>query len=560
VSHSRTFLGLRMSQLFVPAVVLSAAILVLIGYRAVVEWRNAASLVAARRAESAADLLVSALARDMRGAQLQILESVERSPTSFRSPPDLLHPIATAFARYPYPEDFFAWGSTLTPDSVVFYTRAERHPPWLRPVPQTHPFPVVLGGEPALAKQLITRVNEDAWQARRFSIFETSIDGVPYQVVALLSYADVLNEEPAGALGFMVNLDWARKHYFGEIAAQVAQIESKDDSVQFAVLDDHGAAVVEHGVTAQALEQAPQGRRTFPVAFFDPLDVAIDPPPDLKIPSWTAVALAIGDPTLGVAERGARRTLALGMVMAFALTAGIVLSLKAARASAQLGDMRADFVSAVTHELKTPIANLRAISETMASGRGTLEMSREYAQMGIREAGRLSRLVDNLLAYARVTDVADVYTFEAVSLDTVVDQALQEFALNLEDGRFEVHVDVPESLPAVRADSKALALLLNNLIDNAIRYSKDVRYLAIGARQQKNEITLTVADRGVGIPEHEIQRVRQKFQRGEGVDGGGSGLGLAIVERIVADHGGSIEIRSTKDIGTTVAVTLPVMT
>ncbi len=443
---------------------------------------------------------------------------------------------------------------------MVFYTRAERHPSWLPDVAQQQPFPVVVGHEPAVGRRLIARVMQDAWQARRFSIFEVTIDGSRYQVVALLSYTDALDESPAGALGFLVNLQWAREYYFGEIAEQVAQIEGSDGGVQFVVLDDESAPVVEHGITMPALERAPQGRRRFPLAFFDPIGVAIDPPKDLAIASWTAVASALQDPTLGVAERGARRTLGVAMVMAVALTAGIVLSLKAARTNARLGEMRADFVSAVTHELKTPIANLRAISETMASRRSTLDMSREYAQMGIREAGRLSRLVDNLLAYARITDVADVYTFEAVAIDTVVDQALQEFALNLKDGRFELDIDVPDNLPVIRGDPTALGLMLNNLIDNAIRYSKGRRYLSITARQDTRTITLTVSDHGVGIPQQEIQRVRQKFQRGRDAQGGGSGLGLAIVERIVADHGGSLNIQSVNDVGTTVAVTLPVMT
>ncbi len=558
-----TLFGLRVTRLLVPVVAVCAAVLVLTGYRAVGEWRHEASLVAARRAKSAADLLVAALAKDMRGAQLQALASaaaVEREQSSAGAQSDLLHAVATAFARYPYPEAFFAWGSDPTPDSVVFYTRVERHPSWLPPADQKHLFPVVVGRERAVAERLLERVAQDSWQARRFSIFEVLIDGSPHQVVALLSYADPLNEHPSGAVGFEVNLLWARTHYFSEIAEQVAPLVGGDGSVQFAVLDGTGADVVEHGVTAATLRDAPQGRQTFPVAFFDPLGVALDPPPDLEIPTWTVVATALDDPTLGVAESGARRTLGVAMVMALALTIGIALSLQAARANARLGEMRADFVSAVTHELKTPIANLRALSETMASGRSTLEMSREYAQMGIREAGRLSRLVDNLLAYSRVTDVADVYSFEATTIDAVVDRTLQEFSLNLRDGHFQVSVDIPEDLPAVRADPKALGLMLNNLVDNAIRYSKDTRELKISARPDDGTIVLTVADRGVGIPESEIQRVRRKFSRGHGADGGGSGLGLAIVERIVADHHGTLRIESAPGVGTTMVVTLPVIT
>ncbi|MBI3403290.1 MAG: hypothetical protein HY048_17905 [Acidobacteria bacterium] len=346
--------GWRLSATLALAVGVSALALVLTGYRAVVEWQHAAALVAVRRAESAADLLVAALARDMRGAQLQVLAAAERDRSIPEPTADLLHPIASAFARYPYTEAFFGWGTAPAPDSVVFYTRAERRPSWLAGDDRRSLFPVVVGRAPAVAGALIERAMKDAWQTRRFSIFETEIAGSPYQVVTLLSYADALHERPAAALGFIVNLTWARTYYFADLAAQVAQIEGKDRSVQFLVLDDRGVRVAGRDTTSAALADAPQGRRVFPLAFFDPTAVAIDPPPDLPVASWTAVATARDDPTLGVAERGAHRTLIVASVMGLTLTVALVLSLQAARAVERLGEMRADFVSAVTHELKTP--------------------------------------------------------------------------------------------------------------------------------------------------------------------------------------------------------------
>jgi signal transduction histidine kinase len=186
-------------------------------------------------------------------------------------------------------------------------------------------------------------------------------------------------------------------------------------------------------------------------------------------------------------------------------------------------------------------------------------MSREYGQMGIREATRLTRLVDNLLASARITDVADAYLFEPVALETVVDRSLQEFTPLLTDGGFDVRVDLPEELPAVRADPTALGLMLNNLLDNAIRYSKETRHLRIAARASASSVILEVSDRGIGIPEHEIGRVTRKFFRGRNAIAAGSGLGLAIVDCIVAGHAGALDIQSTVGVGTTVVVTLPIL-
>jgi signal transduction histidine kinase len=536
------------------AICLSAATLVWIGYNAVTEWKRAAALVASRNSEAAADLLISALARDMRGVQTSVLATAERDGLTAGAEADLLRPIASAFARYPYPETFFAWRQSPPANSVVFFARAERYPTWLPRTDGQRLYPVVEANEPVLARRILDRVMKDAWQARRFSIFEMDVAGAKYQVVTVLSYGDALREHVSSALGFMVDLGWVRHHYFADLVAQVRSIEGQDRGMRFAVIDDRQAVVV----GGAGSPDVPRSQRAFPVLFFDPLLVAIDPPRDLHISSWTALAAAEGDPTLAVANQSARRTLALAAAMTLTLAVAFVMSLKALRANANLVDLRTEFVSAVTHELKTPIANLRAISETLASGRDLPGMTKEYGAMGLGEANRLSRLVDNLLAYSRVADVADVYSFESVFLGPIVQRTLQEFASNLRDGGFHTVVDVPEDLPAVRADPTALGLMLNNLIDNAIRYSTDRRELRIDARHQARTVTIRVTDRGVGIAPDEIARVTRKFFRGRGSHPGGSGLGLAIVERIVTDHGGALRIESAMNQGTTVSVTLPI--
>jgi len=552
VTPSLSFSRGRLSAGLAALLILSAA-LAWVGYRPVVEWERAAALVAERRADAASTLLVSALTRDMRGAQLSVLAAADRDGLIVGPAVDLLHPIGSAFARYPYLDAFFSWRDDAAGRRVVFYTRAERQPRWLPATPRQQLFPVVVGQAPALATSLVARVAADLRQSRRVSVFDLDIDGSRYQVVASLAYGDSLRERPAGVLGFLVSLDWTRQHYFGDLADQTAHIEGDDNGVRFLLHDDAQQLVAGTGSNGE-----PAVRREFPMAFFDPVTVAAAPPADLRMPTWTAVAIAEADPTLAAAEQGARRTLVVAAVMALALAIGVWLSLHAARANARLADMRADFVSAVTHELKTPIANMRALHETLASGRGTLEMSREYGEMGMREATRLTRLVDNLLAYARITDVADAYAFDAVALEGVVDRSLQEFAPHLTHARFEVHVELPEELPLLRADATALGLLINNLIDNAIRYSRESRWLSISALQRGHTVALEVADRGIGIPEDELGRVTRKFFRGRGSNAGGSGLGLAIVDRIVADHGGALEIRSVAGSGTTVVVTLPV--
>jgi len=222
--------------------------------------------------------------------------------------------------------------------------------------------------------------------------------------------------------------------------------------------------------------------------------------------------------------------------------------------------MRSEFVATVTHELKAPIATIRAAGDSLASGRvSETGDQRQYAGLVVQEAKRLTRLVDNLLAMSRITDVTDVYSFEPLGLDALAETVAAQFRQQLLSAGFETVIDIPADLPAVRADRTAMTLLLENLIDNAIRYSPVTRWLRISAHQgDEGLIVLEVADHGRGIPGDEIGQVTRKFVRGRHAGSGGSGLGLAIVKRIVADHGGRLAIHSVVDAGTIISISLPV--
>jgi signal transduction histidine kinase len=286
----------------------------------------------------------------------------------------------------------------------------------------------------------------------------------------------------------------------------------------------------------------------------------LDPPGDLGWDQWAVQVSAAADPTLAAAIRGADRTLIVAAFAAVSLAFGFVLTARAVRESASLAEMRSEFVATVTHELKTPIATIRAVGDSLASGRVSESgEQREYAGLVVQEAKRLTRLVDNLLAMARITDVADVYSFEPLSLDTLAETVIGQFRQQLSAARFDARVEMPVDLPAVRADRTAMTLLLENLIDNAIRYSPATRSLRISAHQNGGGlVVLEVADQGRGIPLDEIGHVTRKFVRGRHAGSGGSGLGLAIVKRIVADHGGRLAIHSVVDAGTTIGISLPI--
>jgi signal transduction histidine kinase len=179
--------------------------------------------------------------------------------------------------------------------------------------------------------------------------------------------------------------------------------------------------------------------------------------------------------------------------------------------------------------------------------------------MVIVEAKRLTRLVENLLAYSRIADIADVYSFEPVDLAEFFEDLHSDFQLQLQEMRFEFRTEIPSGISAIRGDRLALRLLFDNLIANALRYSDQTRCLHVSASQEGGgRVRIEVTDAGIGIAEEELSQVTRKFVRGRRSPSGGSGLGLAIASRIATDHSGELHIRSVVSQGTTVTVILPI--
>jgi signal transduction histidine kinase len=416
-------------------------------------------------------------------------------------------------------------------------------------------YPVEIRRDPPAIAALRRRVESDIAAGSRYSIFDTSIEGVPYQIVALLAYEGITRERIDRVFGVAVNLQWARDRYFTDIVEQVAQIAGNASATSFAVIDEEARRVAG---TLNPSARDTAATRAFPVLFFDPALVLVDPPSDLTQRSWLVVASAAGDPTFVLAARGARRSLIVVGAGVALLAFSLIATARAARASAAVATVRADFVATVTHELKTPLSTIRAVGETLVRGRVKTDQDlTRYAHLLVREERRLTRLVNNLLAYSRVTDVTQVYSFEALDPAALASEAAAGFRRQLTDTGVQLDMQLAPQAPAVRADRTSIVLALDNLIDNAIRHSEAANTVSIRVSEEADRVRFDVVDQGVGIPSEDLPKVRQRFVRGRTARSPGNGLGLAIVSRIAADHGGALEMTSAVGRGTTASLTIP---
>jgi signal transduction histidine kinase len=463
--------------------------------------------------------------------------------------------VASAFARYAYPEAFFLWSRERGSAEPVFFYRRDRPVRW-NAAADPAPLPVVVDEHASVGPGLLRRIQSDAAQGRRFIVFETQLDGAPYQVVARLLYRDVYRQNLEAILGFAVNLDWARQHYFPALLDE-AGFARRGESTAISIADDAGRPVA--ATDAAVASGAPTSDRSFPLMFFNPVIAAADSPARLQRRVWTIRATTRGDSSVLAASADANRMRLLGLVAAATLAVGIALSVRAAQARLRLAELQSDFVASVTHEFKTPIATIRAAGETLAGDRlDGAEARQDYARFIVQESRRLTRLVDNLLAFTRVTDTPEARPpMEPVVLAEVVAQSLDRFAVQLDKAAFRVDVDMEPTLPPLQGDRTGLALMLDNLVDNAIRHSRGAHHIMIRARAEGRAVVLEVSDRGGGIPSDEVRHVTRKFYRGRHAGHGGTGLGLAIASRIVEDHQGTLTIDSQSGVGTTMRVSIP---
>jgi signal transduction histidine kinase len=247
----------------------------------------------------------------------------------------------------------------------------------------------------------------------------------------------------------------------------------------------------------------------------------------------------------------------MGLVILGAMLFGLRYTVR----QLELARIKSSFVSNVSHELKTPVALIRLAVETLELRRyGTPEEGEKFVRLIARETLRLNQLVDNILDFARLEAGQRVFKFVEVDLAEVVRETLDSFRLRLEDQGFSLVLDVPDELPRVRGEATAIAQCLLNLLDNAMKYSRTRKEIRVSAAARDHEVTVSVTDRGIGIPAREQKRVFEKFVRLEtGLvhDVKGAGLGLSLVDQIVRAHGGRVEVTSAPGEGSTFTLVFP---
>ena len=330
-------------------------------------------------------------------------------------------------------------------------------------------------------------------------------------------------------------------------------------------------------LTAQELNEHQDQRLAMMVYPADALKAEYDRPLVMS-PGWGTgkpeVSQSLGNPfqglSLGIKFQGTtaraisdrwvwQSFLILG-VLSILMIGGLVLTYRSVNKQVALARLKSDFVSHVSHELRTPLALIRLYAETLELGRITTpEKKHEYYSIIRKESERLSALINNILDFSRIEAGRKEYDFRETDVAELVRNTLDSYRYQIEQQGFALEEQI-DPVPAVRVDREAIARALVKLVNNALKYSDNEKFLGVRLYRDKSLLKLEVSDRGIGIKRHEQSRIFEKFYRtGDPLvhNTKGSGLGLSLVRHITHAHGGQVEVESTPGRGSKFTLSLP---
>ena len=280
-------------------------------------------------------------------------------------------------------------------------------------------------------------------------------------------------------------------------------------------------------------------------------------------PGWTIQLFFKGGDVFF--ERAASEQIAIytwtGVLFIVLILASGAMAAKSIGHQVRLNKLKNDFIATVTHELKTPLASMRVLVDTLLEGnyRDQSQVT-EYLQLVSRENERLRRLIDNFLTFSRMERNKQAFQMRPVSPVSIAHAAAQAVKTKLGRGHCCFETDIPDQLPEIRADHDAMVTVLVNLLDNAYKYSYDEKRIRLSVTGDDGSVRFTVSDNGLGIPRRALKRIFERFyqvDRSLSRRAEGCGLGLSIAKFIIDAHQGTITVESKPGQGSTFTVTIP---
>ena len=250
------------------------------------------------------------------------------------------------------------------------------------------------------------------------------------------------------------------------------------------------------------------------------------------------------------------------VLIAGILVFGSILTIRSVSHELELAKMKSDFVSSISHELKSPLTSIRQLAEMLQRGRVPSDERRQkYYDVIVEQSELLSLLINNVLDYARMGEGMKRFFFEPTAMGSFLKEILTTIQSRVSHDGFDFELKFDESAPAISVDRIAISQAITNLLDNAIKYSDTIKKVIVSLFVEDNFLNISVQDFGIGMKKEEwgkifdqFYRISDEFVRSKK----GSGLGLTLVKQIVAAHHGMVEVISEPGKGSTFTIKLPI--
>jgi signal transduction histidine kinase len=398
-------------------------------------------------------------------------------------------------------------------------------------------------------KDEVKSLEEMSKKGRPYHFFDNSAprgEKSLYQTVALFLVADASGERKAiGGMAF--DAEYLRDQFFPEMLGTILSHQEERGEKNHVVLMVH----LKHESTPLAASAGwdggePEVERAME-GVFPGLTLAI------KLPGTTLAAMG---------QHFVRTSFLILGTISLLLTGGIVMTHRNISREMALARLKSDFVSNVSHELRTPLSLIRLYAETLEMGRlKSPEKYQEYYGIIRKESERLTALINNILDFSRIEAGRKEYDFRQTDMRELVRNTLESYRYQIEQSGFAFEEKIAEDVPLLSVDREAMARSLLNLVNNALKYSQDQKYIGVNLFRDNGSVKLEVVDHGIGIPPAEQQKIFDKFYRvGDPLvhNTKGSGLGLSLVRHIVQAHGGEVLVDSVPGRGSKFTINLPV--
>ena len=516
--------GLRLGAALAVVVAIPVSVLFYFQFRSIDDLASTSSVVLRQLSQETVDAAAADVEDALKRPHIGVLLAVPQARTDAMDLPAMDAEFRQGLDESPFVEAFYVWSSVAREraGTMFVYNRDS-----LADV--SGDLDLRFRNAPGVAAMVLPRLQQLLVHKRAIVAFPATIGGRKKYVQAQLRFANPDRLKIASFIALVVDAnDLRQQHLPALMKARLATVQHLGGFPQL----DLTCATRPAGCSSRRRRRAPRPSSTSAAFRWSSSTASCSSTPRPSRSSPRPGPCRPGSPTAPSPRspsRSSRPQLVLMSILALVMAAGVLFVAGAAAREVRVAELKSNFVASVSHDLKTPLALIQLFAETLELGRvRTPERAAEYYRIINDEAKKLTRLIENILDFSRMEAGLRPYRTAPADLGDVTRDVVRRMHSQIEQGRFTVTTSVEPGLPAVDLDAGAVQQAIENVLANAMKYSRERRDIALTVTRHGSSVHVAVSDHGIGIDRRNQRRIFRKFYRVDsGLGGGPQGPGSA---------------------------------